>query len=318
MWRVIDIAGEDRHLHLHRNSLVIRQDRAEIGRIPLDDLNALIIHAIRCTITTEVSAALAARSIPVVLCDNRHMPTAITWPVSGHFEQADRIETQALMTERLRNRLWAQIIRAKIREQAATLAFFDPHGAHGLRRFASAVRSGDPDNLEARAAALYWPRLFGERFRRDQDAPDLNAALNYGYTILRSATARALAATGLTPALGLFHHNRRNPFRLVDDLMEPFRPLIDRTVHQYRHQWASGLTPDARATLAGTLTRYILTEDGESPVHRVLTRLCLSLVEVYQQTRKDLVLPASIRLNDQADLFPTPDTAAGEDDDSPA
>lgn len=271
--------------------------------MPLTDLNAVIVHAIRCTISTDLSAALAAEGIPLVLCDSRHMPCAVSWPVANHFEQADRVETQALMTERVRNRLWAQIIRAKVREQAATLAPFDPEGARSLRKLAAQVRSGDPTNIEARAAAIYWPRLFGPGFRRNHTEPGRNAVLNYGYTILRSAVARSLAATGLTPALGLFHKNRRNAFRLVDDLMEPFRPLVDREVKRNETAWAEDLTPQGRAALAALLTGAVTTNDGEKPLYRVLGQLCHSLVEVFQETRKTLDLPDSIALKSQGDLF---------------
>lgn len=303
MWRLVDIAGEDRHLRLERRGMVVRHGGEDLGRIPLSDLNAVVVHAVRCTITTDLSAALAAESIPVVLCDARHMPSAITWPVTGHFEQADRVETQALMTDRLRNRLWAQLVRAKVREQAATLAPFDASGAHGLRRLAAQVRSGDPGNIEARAASIYWPRLFGPSFRRVQTEPGLNAALNYGYTILRSAVARSLAATGLTPALGLFHKNRRNAFRLVDDLMEPFRPLVDREVKRNAAAWNDGPTAAAREALAALLVGVIATAEGDKPLYRVLAQLCHSLVEVYQQQRTTLDLPKSIALMGQSDLF---------------
>jgi CRISPR-associated protein Cas1 len=307
MWRLIDIAGEDRHLRLERQALVVRHGDIDLGRVPLSDLNAVVVHAIRCTFTGDLAAALAAEGIPLVLCDARHMPASITWPLTGHFEQADRVETQALRTERVRNRLWAQLVRAKVREQAATLEPIDPFGARGLRLLARQVRGGDPQNIEARAAALYWPRLFGPEFRRDHAQPGLNAALNYGYTILRSAVARSLAATGLTPALGLFHKNRRNPFRLVDDLMEPFRPLVDRVVKANELAWSAGPDALARASLAGLLTETIATADGERPLYRVLAQSCHSLVEVLQDRRRDLDLPPSIAVVRQADLLTADD-----------
>lgn len=303
MWRLVDIAGEDRHLRLERQALVVWHDGGELGRIPLADINAVVVHAIRCTVTTDLAAALAAESIPLVLCDARHMPVSIAWPATGHFEQADRVETQALRTERVRKRLWAQLVRAKVREQAATLDAVDGNGAHALRQLARQVRSGDPGNIEARAAAIYWPRLFGGAFRRDQDMPGLNAALNYGYSILRSSVARSVAATGLTPALGLFHRNRRNPFRLVDDLMEPFRPLVDRQVKAREYDWSDRLDAEARAALAAVLTETIATTDGERPLYRVLAQTCHSLVEVLQDERQDLDLPVSIRLSRQSDLL---------------
>lgn len=303
MWRLIDIAGEDRHLRLDRQALVVRHDGADLGRVPLSDLNAVVVHAIRCTFTSDLAAALAAEGIPLVLCDARHMPASITWPVTGHFEQADRVETQALRTDRVRNRLWAQLVRAKVREQAATLEPFDPEGARGLRLLARQVRSGDPGNIEARAAAIYWPRLFGPDFRRDHAAPGLNGALNYGYTILRSAVARSLAATGLSPALGLFHKNRRNPFRLVDDLMEPYRPLVDRVVKAHEVDWSPGPDAQARAVLAALLTETLAATDGEKPLYRVLAQTCHSLVEVFQDQRQDLDLPPAIAVTRQGDLL---------------
>lgn len=303
MWRLIDIAGEDRHLRLERQALVVRHGGADLGRIPLSDLNAVVVHAIRCTFTSDLAAALAAEGIPLVLCDARHMPASITWPVTGHFEQADRVETQALRTDRVRNRLWAQLVRAKVREQATTLDPFNPDGAHGLRQLARQVRSGDPGNIEARAAAVYWPRLFGPDFRRDHAAPGLNGALNYGYTILRSAVARALSATGLSPALGLFHKNRRNPFRLVDDLMEPYRPLVDRLVKVHELDWSSGPDAGARAVLASLLTENIATKEGAKPLYRVLAQTCHSLVEVFQDQRQELDLPSSITVARQGDLL---------------
>lgn len=307
MWRLIDIAGEDRHLRLERQALVVRHDGADQGRVPLSDLNAVVVHAVRCTFTSDLAAALAAEGIPLVLCNARHMPASITWPLTGHFEQADRVEIQALRTERVRNRLWAQLVRAKIREQAVTLEPVDPYGARGLHQLARQVRSGDPENMEARAAAIYWPRLFGVNFRRDHAAPGLNAALNYGYTILRSAVARGVVATGLTPALGLFHKNRRNPFRLVDDLMEPFRPLVDRMVKANESAWCAGPDPQARAALAGLLMETIQTSEGERPLYRVLAQTCHSLVEVLQERRRDLDLPPVIAVVRQSDLLSTED-----------
>lgn len=283
--------------------MVVRQGNSDIGRVPISDLNAVVVHAMRCTVTTELTAALAAEGIPLVLCDRQHMPASITWPLTGHFEQADRVEEQAFATARLRNRLWAQLVKAKVREQGMTLAPFDGIGANALHNLAQQVRSGDPGNIEARAAALYWPRLFGGDFRRDQTRPDLNAALNYGYTILRSAMARSLAATGLTPALGLFHRNRRNPFRLVDDMVEPFRPLVDRLVKANQTQWSQGLSPEARRSLAELLVQPLATAEGERPVYRAMAQLCHSLVEVIQQRRRLLDLPDAIQIVVQHDLW---------------
>jgi CRISPR-associated protein Cas1 len=302
MWRVVDISGENRHLRLARNALEVMDGEAKLGRLPLGDINAVIVHAYRATLSTDLAAALARENIPLVLCDDKHMPSSIVWPFTGHFEQADRIATQAMAKPALIRRLWRQIIRAKIREQANTLRGPDPIGADALIKLIALVKPGDPDNIEARAARFYWSRLLGDDFVRNPDGGGPNGVLNYGYIVVRSAMARAVAAAGLAPALGIFHTSKRNPFRLVDDLMEPFRPLVDRVVYANRGIWGDVVTPDAKKALAAIVTGAISTNEGLLPVYRVMGQLAFSLASVYAGQRKELDLPLQIRIEKQMEM----------------
>lgn len=200
------------------------------------------------------------------------------------------METQIAATRPLAKRLWKVIVVAKIRRQAWALK--QTIGVDGgLGRLASQVRAGDPDNVEAQAARRYWPLLFGEKFRRNRTADGINSLLNYGYTILRSATARALAAAGLHPGLGIFHRHPHNPMPLVDDLMEPFRPIIDVEVYGLLVAGTTAVTPEAKRTLVATLSRTERTASGNSPLSTCLFRLTKSLAESYGSGNPLLDLP---------------------------
>jgi CRISPR-associated protein Cas1 len=197
---------------------------------------------------------------------------------------------QAGASAPLKKRLWQQIVRAKILAQGAALAAVGAE-AGGFRLLARKVRPGDPDNVEAEAARRYWPLLFGSDFRRDTDSGGLNGLLNYGYAVLRAATARAVMAAGLHPSLGLMHSNRGNALVLVDDLMEPFRPIVDREVHRLQHEGILEVTGDAKKALARIMVVDLPAEEGLSPLMTCLDRLAGSLARAYAGEVDRLVLP---------------------------
>lgn len=288
--RVVEISQDGRHLALERGFLVVKESGEVLGRIPLDDIAALLANAHGLTYSNNLLLALAERGIPTVLCGPSHRPTALVWPVDGHHAQAGRMSDQAAAGAPLKKRLWRQIVRAKILAQGATLAAVGaPHG--GFYLLARKVRSGDPDNVEAEAARRYWPLLFGSDFRRDKDGDGLNALLNYGYAILRSAVARAVLAAGLHPSLGLMHANRGNALVLVDDLMEPFRPTVDREVHRL---WTAGhqsLSAEVKKNLAGLMVLDLRTSDGLSPLMTCCERLAGTLAKAYAGEEERLALP---------------------------
>jgi CRISPR-associated protein Cas1 len=172
-----------------------------------------------------------------------------------------------------------------------------------LQTMARKVRAGDPDNLEAQGARRYWGQLFGEAFRREQGAEGINAMLNYGYTVLRATTARAVVAAGLHPTLGLHHSNEGNPMRLVDDLMEPFRPVIDLTVWQLVKQGVDEVSPLAKRALVRCLSDDMQTSLGVTPVMVCVQRLATSLAQIFIGEKDKLDLPlAGLPLNLAADL----------------
>ena len=226
MERVVDIATDGRHLSAHRGFLLVSEDRSEVGRVPLDDVAALIVHAHGVTWTTNLVVALAERGAPMVLCGANHAPVAVCLPLDGHHGQNARMRAQWEAGRPLAKQLWRAIVVSKIRWQAAVLEAHG-HPATAFDLLARRVRSGDPDNVEAQAARRYWPLLLGKDFRRDRGAGDINGLLNYGYTVMRSLCARAVVAAGIHPSIGVHHANRGNPFALADDLVEPFRPLVD-------------------------------------------------------------------------------------------
>jgi len=193
----------------------------------------------------------------------------------------------------VRKRLWQQVVRTKIRAQAAALAIVVGDD-DGLGGFVRRVRSGDPDNIEAQVARRYWSRIFeNDAFRRDREATDTNAVLNYGYTVLRGMTGRAVCAVGLHPSLSLHHHNRYSQFTLADDLMEPFRPVVDLAAVAIRRARGpdAPVDKDTKAELLAALGRRFR-HDGECrTLFDVLARVASSLVAVFEGQRPGLALP---------------------------
>lgn len=266
------------------------EDRQEVGRVALDDMSALIANAHGLSYTNNLLVALAERGVPFVLCGANHNVAGMLWPVDGHHQQAHRIEAQIACSLPTRKRLWAAIVKAKLRNQAAVLSATGAPAA-GLERLARQIRSGDPDNTEAQGARQYWPLLMGALFRRDQQADGANALLNYGYTVLRAATARAVVAAGLHPSLGLHHSHDNNAMRLVDDLMEPFRPVIDWTVWQWQNQGPCVVSSDSKRVLVKSLYMDLRTDAGVTPVLVAVQKLATSLAQVMVGERSTLDLP---------------------------
>lgn len=288
--RIVDIEREGRHLSLTRGFLAVSHDREELGRVPLDDIAALIIHGFGTTVSANLLAALAERQVFVVLCDQSHNPRACVWPLSGHHAQGSRMRGQIAAGLPLKKRLWQQIVKAKIGMQAAVL---DVAGGsvQPMLRMRQKVRSGDPDNLEAQAARHYWPRLMGAEFRRDREAGGANAMLNYGYAVLRAATARAIVASGLHPTIAMHHSAGHNDMALADDLMEPFRPLVDMTVRNLVSQRNEQVNAAIKAQLAGLLDADLAAAHGITTVGMSIKRAAFSLAQCFTKEATALDLP---------------------------
>ncbi len=257
--RVVEIETDGRHLAINRGFLIVSEKGMEIGKVPLDDIAAVIANAHGLTYSNNALVELSERGVPVVLCGRNHMPAAIVWPVDAHHVQTGRMNDQISASLPLKKRLWAQLVRAKILAQAATLAAVGaPHT--GFYLLSRKVRSGDPENVEAEAARRYWPLLLGADFRRDKDGSGVNGLLNYGYAVLRAGMARAVMSAGLHPGFGLMHSNRSNPMVLIDDLMEPFRPSVDREVCRLVKAGIVEVDRDAKTALARIMILDLPTE----------------------------------------------------------
>jgi len=291
--RIVEVSNDKRHLSVYRGFMLVHstgEERKEVGRVPLDDIAALIANAHGLSYTNNLLVALAERGIPFVLCAANHNVAGMLWPMEGHHQQAHRFEAQIASTLPIRKKLWASIVKAKLLNQAAVLQATG--AAHApLQVLAKQVRSGDPDNLEAQGARKYWGLLMGTLFRRDQQADGVNALLNFGYTVLRAATARAVVAAGLHPSLGLHHSHDNNAMRLVDDLMEPFRPVIDMTVWQLQNSGPCVVNADSKRALVQSLYQDLVTDAGRTPVLVAVQKLAISLAQVLVGERKALDLP---------------------------
>ncbi|TCS72992.1 CRISPR-associated Cas1 family protein [Sulfuritortus calidifontis] len=291
--RIVEVADDKRHLFASRGFMVVQDtegERKELGQVPLDDIAAVIANAHGLSYTNNLLVALTERGAPFVLCAANHNAIGMLWPVAGNFQQAKRFDAQIAATLPTHKRLWAEVVRSKLQQQAAALEAAGAPVAP-LAALTKKVRSGDPDNLEAQGARRYWGLLFGNDFRRDQNASGINAMLNYGYTVLRAATARAVIAAGLHPTLGLHHANEGNPMRLVDDLMEPFRPIVDLHVWQLQRIGEASITPETKRSLVRTLYDDMQTNSGATPVMVCMQRLAVSLAQVYLGERDKLDLP---------------------------
>ena len=291
--RIVEVADDRRHLFMHRGFMVVQDsegERKELGQVPLDDIAAVIANAHGLSYTNNLLVALSERGAPFVLCAANHNAVGMLLPIDGNFEQAKRIEAQIAASLPTHKRLWATVVRSKLEQQAAALEATGAPTAP-LTALIGKVKSGDPENIEAQGAQRYWRLLFGDAFRRDQDGGGVNGLLNYGYTVLRACTARSVIAAGLHPSIGLHHSNDNNAMRLVDDVMEPFRPVIDLKVWHLRRNGEDQVTPETKRALVRTLYDDMQTDAGATPVMVCTQKLATSLAQVYLGERDKLDLP---------------------------
>jgi CRISPR-associated protein Cas1 len=288
--QIVDIHQNNRYLHRERGFMVVSHKDQEIGRVPLEELAAVIASGHGITHSSNLLAALAERNVPFVLCNNSFQPVGMLLATDGNYHQAKRITGQLNARKTLPKRLWQTIVQSKLAMQATVLTHTGQPAAP-VSSLIRKVRAGDPDNIEGQAARRYWTLLFGKDFRRDPDAEDCNTLLNYGYTIMRSATARGVIAAGLHPSIGLHHANAYDAFRLVDDLIEPFRPLIDLRVWAILQNGEYQVTPQTKAQLAEVLYIDLTQSTGTTPVVQCIYNLCTSLAQIFIGERDQLRLP---------------------------
>lgn len=279
-------------LSLKDNQLVVNtKEMPDMKKtIPIEDIGYVVLEHQQTSITLPLLNALSDNNVAVIICGENRMPNAMLMNLDSNTTQGESYRQQIDASEPLKKNLWKQVVEAKIRNQAALLRKLGKDGDK-LKPYYSNVKSGDSDNREGVAAKIYWRELFGEDFIRHREGVAPNALLNYGYTLLRAAVARALMGSGLLPAFGIFHRNRYNAFPLADDIMEPYRAYVDEIVY---HMYVNGMTEldkDAKSQLLHVLFTDTEFDKVTRPLDIGLTITTASLAKCYAGTSKKITYP---------------------------
>lgn len=291
--RVLDISERPGRLKVSLGRLVIEQADVDDITLPLSEIAVLIVSHKQVSYTQSVLSGLMEAGGVFVTCDEKHLPTGLMLPLAGHHKQAQRMERQASVSKPVCKRIWQQLVQAKIRGQGQVL--HDITGdSLGIGKMADRVKSGDPDNIEAQAARKYWTALFRDpKFRRRQEAEDQNAQLNYGYGVMRAIVGRAVSGAGLHPSLGVHHRNQYNAYCLVDDLMEPYRPVVDYAVaHWVTVQGkAKRVDKEFKGFLFGAFRERYAMEGEKRSLFDCAHRTALSVVACIEGESKEVAAP---------------------------
>ncbi len=291
--RIIEISQEKTYLSISLGQLVLKRDGQQISSIPCEDIGVLLVDHKATIYTHSVFTELLEHGAAVVLCNDLHHPTGMLLPIEGNSIQSERFRFQIEAKRPLKKKLWQQITRKKILHQAK-LVSDEPDTYKHLKALAAKVRSGDPDNIEAQASRRFWPVFMQDvRFRRNIDGPAPNNLLNYGYTVMRAAVARALCSAGLLPTLGIHHRNRYNAYCLADDIVEPFRGFVEAKVKDIsgRYDDIDELDQQLKAELLEVLYAPVKIAGFTGPLMVGLHRTAASLARCYEGKQNKLELP---------------------------
>jgi len=290
--QVVEITQPGYRLSKSRGFLEVQSDNQDQpnAKIALDDILSLVISNPGCTISTVLIDDLSRRNIPITICGANYLPTAFIIPTEGYGRQFHVMRSQTTLSEPKRKRAWQAIVRSKIENQADLLDFIGKNSKR-LRYLIANVKSGDTDNCEAQAARIYWQGLFGEDFRRDRTATDLNTPLNYIYTIIRGCIARGISSAGLHPTFSIHHKNPLNAFNLADDLVEPYRPIADCYIWKKHSHTFDKLTPEVKASLASIVNLQIPIGDEVSPLSLAAAKTCRSYARYCLNESPNIMLP---------------------------
>lgn len=270
------------------------KQKEQVSR-PIEDIGILIIDNKQITITSGVIEALLANNSAIITCDSHNMPTGLMLPLSCNTTQSERFRHQIEASTPLRKQLWQQTIQQKIENQARVLEQCTGKKSPNMLKWAKEVRSGDSENMEGRAAAYYWKELFAHisGFMRDRNGIPPNNLLNYGYSILRAIIARSLVASGLLPTLGIHHHNRYNAYCLADDIMEPYRPYIDKEVYKIAQKYSlnTELTKEIKSILLTIPTIDVTIKGKQSPLMIAASQTTASLYKCFSGETRRIAYP---------------------------
>ena len=279
-------------LSLKDNQLVITfKDNKDTVTRPIEDIGFVIIENPQVSISVPLLNELADNNVSVMFCDKKQMPRTMLMTLEGNTTQQESYKYQIEASVPTKKNVWKQLVESKIKNQALLLNSLGKNG-DSLKPFYLNVKSGDTDNREGAAAREYWSQIFDEGFRREREGAPPNILLNYGYTILRAAVARALVGSGLYPAFGVFHRNRYNAFPLADDVMEPYRPFVDEIVyHLYYDGAVTELNNDSKGKLLRVLFADVKMGKVTRPLENALSLTTASLLKVFKGDTDKLSLP---------------------------
>jgi len=300
--------GNPAYLSLRSNQLVIKLPEVEKNETvsdcfkkaqevtrPIEDIGVIILDNRQITITSGAIDALLANDCALITCDAKSMPIGLMLPLYGNSTQNERFRHQLDASQPLRKQLWQQTIQYKINNQAKVLAIHSNVEVRCMQVWANGVRSGDPDNMEARAAVYYWKNILpdAQGFYRDREGPPPNHLFNYGYAILRAVIARALVASGLLPTLGIHHHNRYNAYCLADDIMEPYRPVVDLLVLNVidRYGMDAELDRNIKGQLLAIPTLDVVINGKRSPLMVAASQTTATLYKCFSGELRKIVYP---------------------------
>jgi len=286
--------------HLSKKDLQLLfepKDDSEPKTIPIEDIGMVVLDHAQITISNALLMALMDNNAAVLTTNFQHLPEGLLLPMAGHHAFTDKVKNQFEASEPLKKNLWQQTVSAKIKNQAALLKVMGAE-TENMLFWASKVRSGDPDNYEARAVAYYWQNLFAdnEKFKRGRFEAPPNNLLNYAYAILRGVIARSLVGSGMTTFSGIHHRNKYNPYCLADDIMEPYRPFADKVVLDIlaEEEQIEELTPDLKKKLLVIPAMDITIDDQTSPLMIGAQRTAASLMDCFEGISRKILYPVMV------------------------
>lgn len=295
--------GNPTYLSLKDGQLVIKLPEVErcdaltesfkaesIRTIPIEDIGVVVLDNRQITVTQGALEALLENNTAVITCDSSRMPVGLMLPLCGNTTQNERFRDQLDASLPLKKQLWQQTVQAKIANQAVVLKACRGTEVRNMLKWVGEVRSGDVDNMEARAAAYYWANLF-TNFKRHREGEPPNNLLNYGYAILRAIVARGLVSSGLLPTLGIHHHNRYNAYCLADDIMEPYRPYVDRLVIAMFDSRIKVLDKEAKAQLLSLPVTEVMIDGQRSPLMIAAGLTTSSLYKCFSGESRKIAYP---------------------------
>jgi len=275
--------GNPAYLKLYQNQMLVQEPKTKekLGSIPIEDMALLMLDNHQITISTQLITRLQGNSVAIITTDAYHLPHGMMLPLYGHSEYSERIKYQLQASEPLKKQLWKQTVEQKIKNQQRLLQLFNKPFKN-IDLYRENVKSGDTTNMEGIAAQHYWKYLFDD-FTRERFGGEPNNMLNFGYAVLRSIVARALVSSGLLPVLGIFHKNKYNPYCLADDIMEPYRPFVDKMVYDYisKNTIPTELNREVKAYLLQIATHDVLIDGNVRPLMVAVTTTTASLYKCF-------------------------------------